>query len=129
MTAAFIQSLRTMGQEVAIVTSWMNRNSYIFGKVYRITDRKIVINADGNLREFSRVHGRELKVQAWNTPAWLMDAEAARRDQAMQAHQQQAKTELRLIRQELKVLSDFPLNEGTEEKLIELADRIRKFRE
>lgn len=129
MAESFIQSLRTMGQEVAIVTSWMNRNSYVFGKVYRITDRKLVVNAEGNLREFSRVHGRELKVQAWNAQATLMDAEAARRDQAMQAHQQQAKVELRQIREDIKAIAEYPLNEGTEEKLIELADRIRKFRE
>jgi hypothetical protein len=129
MSLDYVQSLHTMGQEVAIVTTWMDRNTYVFGKVHRITDRKLVISIDGKLREFSRVHGNELGVKSWNARASLMDPDEARKGQEMQKLRQEAKTELRLIRQELKVLSDYPLSDGSEDKLIELAARIKKFRE
>jgi predicted aminopeptidase len=118
-----------MGQEVAIVTTWMDRNSYVFGKVHRITDRKLVISIDGKLREFSRVHGNELGVKSWNARASLMDPDAARRGQAMQEHRQQVKKELRDIKEELSKLAEYPLADGVADKLIELAARIKKFRE
>jgi hypothetical protein len=118
-----------MGQEVAIVTTWMDRNTYVFGKVYRITDRKLVINADGNLREFSRVHGNELKVKSWNAQAKLMDPTETRKGQANQTLRQQVKKELRDIKEELRNLAEYPLSDGSEDRLIELASRIKKFRE
>jgi hypothetical protein len=125
----YIHAIDTLGQEVALVTSNSWGSHFIFGKVYRITERKVVINVEGKFREFSRIHGKELKVSEWNTQYALMDAEEARKQMEIQIRRKAVRNEIRSIKEALKNVAEYPLNEGTEDKLIELATRIKKSRE
>ena len=124
---AFIDNVK-VGDEIAIGTYWVSNWNYRFGKVDRMTPRKIIIESEGKLREFSRVTGKELKVAAWNTDSSLYDPADARRNIEMQRARREVQAELRAIKEELTKLAEYPLQDNSEDKLNTLVTRIAALR-